>query len=71
MKTIYHISSLATTIVVTDKKEVQGSQSTIKKTAYHKINLIDRVERVENSMLKLASSERRKENKKAFYNKSK
>ena len=71
MKTIYHISSLATSIVVTDKKEFQGCQSTVKKTAFHKINLIDRVAKVENSMLKLASNEHRKEKKQLFYNKSK
>lgn len=71
MKTIHYISSLDTAIVVTDKKEFQGCQSTIKKTAHYKINLIDRVARVENSMLSIASNERRKENKKSFYNKSK
>jgi hypothetical protein len=71
MKTFHFISSLDTTIVLTDKKEFQGSQTTVKKTAYHKINLIDRVTKVENELLRVASIERKKEKKQSFFNKHK
>ena len=71
MKTIYHIKSLATTIVVTDKTDQQKSQSSIKLTNKVKLDTIGRVDRVHNDMMRIASIERAKEKKQAFYNKHK
>jgi len=71
MKTIHYISSLDTTIVLTDKREFQKCQLTVRLTNKQKLSILDKVAKVEDNMLKLASNERRKENKKSFYNKSK
>lgn len=71
MKTIHFISSLNTTIVVTDKREFQGSQTTVKLTNKRKLSIIDRVAKVEDNLLRVASIERKKEKKQSFFNKHK
>jgi hypothetical protein len=71
MKTIYHIKSLATTIVVTDKRDQQQAQSTIKLTNKIKLDTIGRVNRVHEQMMQTASIERKKAKKTDFFNKHK
>lgn len=71
MKTIYKISSLDTTIVLTDKKEFQGVQSTIRLTNKSKLSILDKVDKVHNSMMQTAQIERKKEKKQNFFNKHK
>jgi hypothetical protein len=71
MKTFHHIKSLNTTIVLTDKTDQQGCQNSIRLTNKRKLDIIGRVDRVENELLRVASIERKKEKKQNFFNKHK
>lgn len=71
MKTIHYISQLDTTIVLTDKTEFQGSQNSVRLTNKRKLDILGRVDRVENELLRVASIERKKQKKHNFFNKHK
>jgi hypothetical protein len=71
MQTIKKISSLDITIVLTDKKDQQKNQSTIRLTNKRKLSILDKVDQVHNRMMQIASNANRKEKKQQFYNKCK
>lgn len=73
MKTFYPISSLDVTIVVTDKqpKHENDCQKSVRLTNKRKLDTIGRVDKVHDSILRLAQIERKKENKRNFFNKHK
>ena len=67
MDTIRYIKQLDVTNIVTDKTDQQQAQTTIKLTNKAKLDTLGRVERVHNDMMRIASIERAKEKKQAFY----
>jgi hypothetical protein len=71
MKTFHYIKSLDTTIVLTDKTEFQGLQSSIRLTNKRKLDILGRVDKVENELMHIASIERKKSKKQQFFNKHK
>ena len=73
MKTIHTISELGITISITERnpKHEQETQKTVRITNKRKLDVIGRVERVQDSLLRTAQIERKKEKKQSFFNKHK
>ena len=73
MQTVYKIDSLGVSIVLTDKepKHNNDCQKSVRLTNKRKLDTIGKVDKVHDSILRLAQIERKKENKRNFFNKHK